>query len=122
MTPEKIIKALNHCKSTTPIDCHQCPYKNQTTPIYKNCINLLVEDTIALLHEKDAEIETYRQALGEARVALIDATLKGNQARAEAIAEFSRRAKASLNIFTENYYYIFCVINSIEKEMKEAAP
>ena len=48
---EKIIKGLECCKTSTPIDCRKCPYKNQTTPEYVGCCNLLVADALALINE-----------------------------------------------------------------------
>lgn len=48
---EKVMKGLECCKTTTPIDCRKCPYKNQTTPEYVGCSNLLVADALALINE-----------------------------------------------------------------------
>jgi hypothetical protein len=54
LKPEDVMRALECCQSVTPLDCRKCPYKDQTTPEYKSCCNLLVSDALALLREKDA--------------------------------------------------------------------
>ena len=63
MTKEQIIKALECCKTTTPIDCRNCGYKDQTTPEYKGCVNLLVADALALIKElTDAERDMRKES------------------------------------------------------------
>lgn len=54
---ENIIKALECCQTVTPIDCRNCGYKDQTTPEFKSCFNLLMADALELIKESQDKYE-----------------------------------------------------------------
>lgn len=132
MKPEDVMRALECCDrgSSCVCDCDNCPYYRCDVP----CKAKLHADAIALLREKDAEIErlssrvsmlheielSYALQYGDA----IDKDIARKQLRAEAITEFSQRLKAKKCHYTEteNTFDFDGVtvedIDQIEKEMK----
>ena len=105
MKPEDVMRALECHKNG--FDCYQCPMQ----PC--RCEDVLIENALALLREKDAEIErliTLNSQL-EAKV------FEERNARAEAIDEFAERlAEHATNGYPRKVR--LDVIDQIEKEMK----
>lgn len=60
MERTEIIKALECCKTTTPEDCIECPYRNKGNSLYTGCVNTLVKDTLSLINELAEENERLR--------------------------------------------------------------
>lgn len=52
---DEIIKALERCKTSSPEDCIECPYRNKGNSLYTGCVNTLVKDTLALINELTAK-------------------------------------------------------------------
>ena len=135
-----VMRALQ-CHSLEDIStCDDCPYRDISEQ--GNCGCDIARDALALLREKDALIEDYRQELGRARVALNDANVEierlkaenavyangvekvaenyHRQGRAEAITEFAERLKQQKTTAFGSQCGVvaFYEIDKIAKEMK----
>ena len=90
---EDVMRALECCSSTTVVECCNCPYAKQPTDDF--CANRLLKDAIALLREKDKEIERLEAEVAQVRTELNHATNLGCEAyetaRSEAVSEFAER-------------------------------
>ena len=67
---DEIIKALECCKTTTPEDCIECPYRNKGNSLYTGCVNTLVKDTLSLINELTAKTEAQDIVITELRKCL----------------------------------------------------
>lgn len=62
----EIIRALECCKTTTPEDCIECPYRNKGNSLYTGCVNTLVKDALSLIKELTAEYDSMAKSVNEA--------------------------------------------------------
>lgn len=62
LKPEDVMKALECCASGRP--CRECEYKDKSKDTF-GCRKGCLIDALALLREKDAEIERYRKIVGD---------------------------------------------------------
>ena len=117
MNEKDVIKTLGHC--TREFCYHGCPYYGEN-----RCVSKLNADALALLREKDAEIERLRaqNAIYERGVEMI-AVSYHKIGRAEAITEFAERIKATFPAkndarCTLDDCYTLDKIDEIAKEME----
>ena len=107
MTEIEIMKALFFCKEQgLTSECTGCPYKGEK----RDCMEVMLEDAIALLNrkneeieEKDAEIEGLEEDLMESNIEIAelykckfsaeDVAYNITRARAEAIKAFAERVE-----------------------------
>ena len=97
MTESEIMKALIFCKEQgLTSECTGCPYKGTK----RDCIELILEDALALINrknaeiaEKDAEIERFEKAIQVQEIMLGNQDYAIKKARAEAIKEFVMKAE-----------------------------
>lgn len=126
LKPEDVVKALECCSDC---DCYNerlqedCPFSN--VPF---CNNYLRKQSLALLREKDAEIERLTAQIEHCdacdRIGLTHTEHMYciKQAKSEAIAEFAERLKSEVNggqFASYKGLEIRNVIDQIAKEMKE---
>lgn len=101
LKPEDVMKALECCN--TKGNCNQCPY--EIVGEYTPCYSALTQDALALLREKDAEIErlkAYIQRCKSGEEYWVKCLLERPQeARADAITEFAERLIAKKCHYTE---------------------
>lgn len=74
---ERIINSLKCCQSPTPIDCRNCNYKDQTTPMYIGCVNLLVSDALSLIQEQEKQIIRLKGTLKFPEISIGDFCIYG---------------------------------------------
>lgn len=118
MKPEDVIMALDVCVEGV---CDACPYNENPF-----CRDDMMIDTLALLREKDAEIERLKaeNAIYENGVEKV-AENYHRQGRAEAITEFALRLKSCefyevADQYDGMQYIDFCDwVDKIAKELKE---
>ena len=84
LKPEDVMRALEHCAKHHINECKKCPYRN-----HNHCFGTLLADALALLREKDAEIERLRNALAISKKETKRYMTLHKQTRAEAIDEFA---------------------------------
>ena len=122
MKPEDVMRALEWCSNG--YDCKQC-FLYGTTRRMESCMAEMMKKALALLREKDAEIERLKKAsknLSELGNGWIVTGYKN--IRSEAITEFAERVKYTLCINNEentdffDYAYTLETIDQIAKEMK----
>lgn len=105
MKPEDVMRALEHCANykSQEVSCIGCP-------LYGKCdVNILEGLALALLREKDAEIERLNDTLA-------DALVRAEIAKDETIIEFAERI---VNAIHPEYPISVCQVYRIAKEMKE---
>lgn len=56
LKPEDVMRGLEYCKEHHINKCKKCPYYN-----HSHCFYALLSDALALLREKDAEIERLKK-------------------------------------------------------------
>ena len=63
MEREKIIKALECCKTVDELDCKSCGYKGKIGDdgAYIGCVNCLIADALSLINELTEENERLRE-------------------------------------------------------------
>ena len=67
LKPEDVMRALELCKSCRDLQpCDVCPYFRAELGDDESCVNRMAQDALALLREKDAEIERLKAAAEEA--------------------------------------------------------
>jgi hypothetical protein len=127
LKPEDVMRALECCHQPV-YSCEDCPYFG-TTKGNVACSERLAKDALALLREKDAEIERLKHQISiyhkmidisESKFEMLDFLTK--KARAEAITEFAERVKKwfCADAFYNNNY-VLSVVWKIASEMKEAS-
>jgi hypothetical protein len=95
MKPEDVMRALELCKSFRDLHaCDVCPYFRAELADDESCTNRMVQDALALLREKDADIEVLGAELSRytENVARMVET-----ARSEAITELAEKIKCFYN-------------------------
>lgn len=92
MTDNEIIKALECCSKA---DCNNCPASK-----FGNCIDIVMEEAIALIDRQKGEVERLKEdneALNSAVSSALDIVNSNYQnGRAEAIKEFADKLKKKL--------------------------
>jgi hypothetical protein len=98
LKPEDVMRALECCASPTQI-CKECPMPQEVKDDCR-CMETISRNTLALLREKDAEIERLNGALkAEERhneLTMECAKKALANARSEAITEFSKELTSEL--------------------------
>lgn len=106
LKPEDVMRALELCNTPRSGVCKICPYHE----FGASCHTKRNADAIALLREKDAEIERLNDTLA-------DALVRAEIARFEAITEFLERAKTQAREMGDLKPFI--TIEDLEKIAKE---
>lgn len=124
LKPEDVMKALECCSNPDVDACSRCPiYPFSLNWTQEECMETAIRYALALLREKDAEIERLHASCTE----LTRKCANLHAARAEAITEFAERLKASLNdvarwqmhgVEGERFIIGKSLIDRIAKEMK----
>lgn len=130
LKPEDVMRAFELCNTPRCGVCKICPYHE----FGASCHTKRNADALAILRERGALIEDYRQELGRARVALNDANAeierlealnsklleKQSKVSAEAIDEFAQRLKLQKTTAFGSQCGVvaFYEIDKIAKEMK----
>ena len=83
---ERIINSLKCCQTPTPIDCRNCNYKDQTTPMYISCFNLLVSDALSLIQEQENKIVSLEADLKFSKINVGDFCIYGFWERNKSLA------------------------------------
>ena len=63
LKPEDVMRALECCKKGTLEECEKCPRQAIPSVTYEECMEDLISSALALLREKDAEIERLKTKL-----------------------------------------------------------
>ena len=126
---EDVMRALECCKSYRDLHAcvNVCPYFRAELGCDENCTNRMAQDALALLREKDKEIERLQgkvDALFRLNVErdIVADEMLTEEARAEAVREFVERVKKSHDIIDVNGYAIIGVdiVELIAEKMKGA--
>lgn len=133
LKPEDVMKALECCN--TKGNCNQCPY--EIVGEYTPCYSVLTQDALALLREKDAEIErlnielqamrgaanSYKMQLETAQKDFLDyqadVQMEIDDARAEAITEMEKRLEQIGTPLMHTYVVTRMDIKQVVKDMKD---
>ena len=117
MKHEGVMRALECCQASRGFDCWACPYDGT-----ERC-DKLKADALALLREKDAEIEHLKTREKVLTQMLDDGYNEWEDyVRADAITEFAERLTGRFNLCDKAMYSqttVHDVIAHIEKKMKE---
>ena len=138
LKPEDVRRALEKHADYENDNCFECPYKNHLSTEVGNCVDHLVRDALALLREKDAEIERlkseneYLEKVEQAFNDCVDQIQKDqaevkylkHTIRADAITEFAElwkkwwygQIQVAVNEYQESI--IYDAIDQIANEMK----
>ena len=109
MKPEDVMRALECCASGTGGDaCNGCPFNERN--VCDNDMNALEKAALALLREKDAEIERYKGVIRLLEKDVADA-------RSEAITEFEQRLITYYNALKSGL--VAYHIEQVAKEMRD---
>jgi hypothetical protein len=115
LKPEDVMRALECCHQPV-YSCEDCPYFG-TTKGNVACSERLAKDALALLREKDAEIEKWQTAFEKEYVRVEHLTRRIETTRAEAIAEFAERLITYYNSLKSGL--VAYHIEQIAKELRE---
>jgi hypothetical protein len=117
MKPEDVMKAMERCIISK--DCFGCPYNDGT---YSICIDDILNDALALLLKKDADIERLKaqkyMAYPDGRIEMIPTV---ESVRADTVQKMQERLKGAFNFGHTILEKSICdIIDQIAKEMLEA--
>lgn len=118
-TDEDLIKALEHCtSSTTGEACNGCPFcKTDVCVEMDNALNIYALD---LINRQRAEIERLTIKLDAMRSAANSFKMHYNNGRSEAIKEFADGVENDLgDVFMVNHPVVSAIIDKRVKEMTE---
>ena len=121
LKPEDVMRALELCKSFRDLHaCDVCPYFRAELGDDESCTNRMAQDALALLREKDAEIEKLETAFEKEYVRVEHLMRQLETARAEAITEFEKELTSEL--IRGGIYPVFVkgAIERTDKKLKGA--
>ena len=127
LKPEDVMRALELCKSFRDLHaCDVCPYFRAELGDDESCTNRMAQDALALLREKDAEIERLKNEVKSCHKVLGghndpvgeqgECGLKP-QCRSEAITEFEERLIKYYDALKSGL--VAYHIKEVAKELKE---
>ena len=126
LKPEDVMRALELHADCEMDNCFECPYEKYLSKADGNCVHHLSMDALALLREKDAEIERLTEERDKAQAICVQMG-KLNQAeiakaRAEAITEFEKKLMEKKCHYTETEHtfdFDGVTVEDIEQTAKE---
>jgi hypothetical protein len=115
---EDVMRALELCKSFRDLHaCDVCPYFRAELGDDESCTNRMAQDALALLREKDAEIDRLTTELQAMRSAANSLKMHYESARSEAITEFEERLIKYYDALKSGL--VAYHIKEVAKELKE---